>query len=95
MMAIKFRKARRRFGAGRNAKGQGRLAMTQKVYCTLVGALFVVGALVHLCRLFFGWPIVIAGWNAPLWASWIGLIIAGVPGFYGLYFGLRASRRVD
>ena len=65
--------------------------MTVKAYCTLVGILFTIGALVHLGRLFYGWPIVIAAWNAPLWVSWVGLIIGGVLGFYGLRFGLRAS----
>ncbi|MEA2903065.1 MAG: hypothetical protein QOG83_2209 [Alphaproteobacteria bacterium] len=66
--------------------------MSEKAYCMLTGALFSIGVLVHLARLITGWPIVIAGWSAPLWVSWIGILVGGVLAFYGFRFGLSASR---
>jgi hypothetical protein len=40
-------------------------------------------------RIYMGWPIVIGSWTAPMWVSWIALVVAG-----GLsYFGLSLARQ--
>jgi hypothetical protein len=63
--------------------------MDQKQFSLVAGAIFATVAAVHLLRIYLGWPVVIDNWTAPMWVSWIGLIVAG-----GLsYFGLRLATR--
>ena len=46
---------------------------------TMVAAIiFAVVALVHLLRVAYGWVVNIAGGSVPMWASVVGLVIAGV-----------------
>ena len=46
-----------------------------RAYLQISGALFGVIALAHLLRLLRHWPIEVAGYPIPLWASWLGLLI--------------------
>jgi hypothetical protein len=63
--------------------------MDQKTFSVTAGVIFALVALVHLVRIYFGWPIAISSWSVPMWASWLALIVAA-----GLaYFGLSAARR--
>jgi hypothetical protein len=63
--------------------------MDQKTFSVVAGAIFALVALVHLSRIYMGWPVVIGSWTLPMWVSWIGLVVAG-----GLsYFGLRLAAR--
>jgi hypothetical protein len=48
-----------------------------RAYIQISGALFGIIALAHLLRLFRHWPIDLAGHMVPLWASWLGLLLAG------------------
>jgi hypothetical protein len=36
--------------------------MNEKIYCTIAGVIFSIGALVHLGRLTAGWELMLAGW---------------------------------
>jgi hypothetical protein len=63
--------------------------MNQKQFSFVAGAVFAVVALVHLLRIYMGWDIVIGGWAAPLWLSWIAAIGAAALS----YFGLRSATR--
>ena len=65
--------------------------MSEKIYCTIAGVLFTIGALVHLGRLCAGWELILAGWSAPVWLSWIGLVVAGTLGGLGLWLGARGA----
>jgi hypothetical protein len=70
------------------SKATGVEAMDQKTFTLLAGVIFGIVALLHLLRIYMGWPIVIADWTVPMWVSWIGLVVAG-----GLsYFGLSLTR---
>ncbi len=60
--------------------------MNQKNYLQIVSGLFLVIALFHLLRLVYGWEAVIGGWTAPMWFSWVGLLVAGFLGFQGWKF---------
>ena len=51
--------------------------MDQKTFSLLTGAIFALVGLLHALRIFMGWPILIGAWNAPMWLSWIGLVVAG------------------
>jgi hypothetical protein len=65
------------------------LAVDQRTYNVVASVIFALVALLHLLRIYMGWPIAIGGWTAPMWVSWIGLVVAG-----GLsYFGLSLVRR--
>ena len=44
---------------------------------TLASIIFGVIALLHLLRSIFSWPASIAGFNVPVWLSYIAVIVAG------------------
>jgi hypothetical protein len=48
-----------------------------RTYLQISGTLFGLIALGHLLRLFRHWPVDLAGHIVPLWASWVGLALAG------------------
>ena len=48
-----------------------------RAYLQISGALFGLIALAHLHRLLRHWPVDLAGHMVPLWASWVGLLLAG------------------
>ena len=63
--------------------------MDQKTFAGVAGAIFAFVALAHLFRIVMGWSVAIDGWDVPVWASWIAVIVSG-----GLsYFGLRIAAR--
>ena len=55
-----------------------------KPFTTIAVAIFTIVAIVHLLRIILGWEVTIQGTVVPMWASYLGLIIAG-----GLAFLLR------
>ena len=46
-------------------------------YLRTSGAVFLAVALLHAIRLFLAWPAQLAGWEAPIWISWVALFGAG------------------
>jgi len=59
-----------------------------KPFTTVAIAIFTIVAVVHLFRILLGWEVIIHGIVIPMWASYLGLVIAG-----GLAFLLwRESR---
>ena len=48
-----------------------------RTYLLISGSLFGLISLLHLLRLLWHWPAVIGAWTVPLWASGVGLAIAG------------------
>jgi hypothetical protein len=54
----------------------------------------------NLCRgggvppgaIYMDWPVMIGDWSVPMWASWIGLVVAGGPAFFGLRLAERDAR---
>ncbi len=63
--------------------------MNKKQFCLVAGAIFAVVAVVHLLRIALDWPVVIDGWAAPIWLSWLAVI--GAAGLSA--FGLRLAAR--
>ena len=49
--------------------------MALKVYLVATAVVFSLVALIHLLRVLFRWDVVIAGWPAPLWLSWLALVV--------------------
>ena len=58
--------------------------MDQKMFSVVAGVIFAVVALFHLVRVYMSWPVMIGDWSVPMWASWIGLVIAGGLAFFGV-----------
>ena len=63
--------------------------MDKKQFFLVAGAIFAVVAAAHLLRIYMGWPVVIDDWAAPMWVSWIGLIVAGGLSYVGLRLAMR------
>jgi hypothetical protein len=65
-------------------------AMDQKTFSTLAGTIFALVALLHALRIYMGWPVVIGAWTAPMWLSWIGLVITAALSYFGLRLATRS-----
>ena len=63
--------------------------MTARNYSLLAAVIFAIVAMLQLVRAVGSWPVTIATYPVPLWASWIVGAVAGV--LAGL--GFAASRR--
>jgi hypothetical protein len=68
-------------------------AVNQKTFNVVASVIFALVALLHLLRIYMGWPIVIGSSTVPMWASWIGLIVAGSLSYFGLSLATRSYRR--
>ena len=62
--------------------------MDKKTFTLLAGVIFAIVALLHLLRIYMGWPVVIGNWTVPMWVSWIGFVVAA-----GLSYFAFAMRR--
>jgi len=63
-----------------------------RAYLQISGTLFGLIALGHLLRLFRHWPVDLARHMVPLWASWVGLVLAGGLSVWALRL-MRAAPR--
>ncbi len=59
-------------------------AMNDKLFHLIAGTIFAVVALLHALRIYLGWPVVIGGWSAPMWVSWIAVVVAGGLSYFAL-----------
>jgi hypothetical protein len=50
--------------------------MNDKLFHLIAGTIFALVALLHVLRIYMGWSVVVGGWSAPMWVSWIGLVVA-------------------
>ena len=58
--------------------------MNDKLFHLIAGTIFALVALLHVLRIYMGWPVVVGVWSAPMWVSWIGLVVAGGLAYFGL-----------
>lgn len=61
----------------------------ERTYLMIVGVIFAAVALVHLIHIFSGADLVILGWSAPFWLSWLGTVIASYLAYASLHFFRR------
>jgi hypothetical protein len=69
------------------AMATSRSSMTiagDKLFHLIVGTVFALAALLQALRIYLGWPVVIGGWNAPMWVSWIAVVVAGILSYFAL-----------
>ena len=57
--------------------------MGQQTYNAVTAALFLIIAVLHLLRIVFGWAAEIGGLAIAMWASWLGLVVAGALAYSG------------
>ena len=51
--------------------------MNDNLFHLIAGTIFALVALLQVLRLYMGWSVVIGGWSAPMWLSWIAIVVAG------------------
>ena len=68
---------------------KGKPAMDQKTFTILAGVVFAVVALLHVLRIWMGWPAAIGGWAVPMWLSWVAVVVAGGLSYLGLSLAMR------
>jgi hypothetical protein len=64
--------------------------MTEKTFVTIATVIFALVAVLHLLRLVIGWSVIIDTWTAPMWVSWVGLVVAGGLSYYGARLAMRS-----
>ena len=57
--------------------------MNKRTYFLISSLVFAIVAIVHLLRIINQFEVVIGTWSAPMAASWIGLIAAGILSYCG------------
>jgi hypothetical protein len=65
----------------------------QKSFFVLAGLIFALVAVGHLLRIYMDWSVVIGSWTAPMWLSWIAVVVAGGLSFFGLRLATRSQLR--
>ena len=49
--------------------------MNHKLYCVISGIIFVVVAVAHGGRVFYGWHLQVEDVVVPMWVSWFGVLM--------------------
>jgi hypothetical protein len=60
------------------------IAMNDRSFHLIAGTIFALVALLQALRIYMGWPVVIGGWSAPMWISWIAIVVAGSLCYFAL-----------
>ena len=58
--------------------------MNDRLFHQIAGTIFALAALLQALRLYMGWPVLIGGWDAPMWISWIAIVVAGGLSYFAL-----------
>ena len=69
--------------------------MTIRTFCTLAAAIFALIALLQLIRIVMGWSVTLNGVDAPFWASWIAVTVAGALSLVGFRAATRSERLAE
>lgn len=66
-------------------------ALRERSYFTLVGLVFGAVAVVHFARVFFAMDLVVMGWAAPHWLSWIATVVTAYLAYMSFRLAVRRS----
>lgn len=58
--------------------------MSQKTYNNFTGLIFLMVLIMHLLRVLKGWDVAIGDYSVPVWASWVGIVVAATLSYHGL-----------
>lgn len=67
-------------------------ALRERTYLLVSGIVFGIVALAHLYRVFAGADLVLAGWDLPLWLSWVGILVTTYLSYMSLRLALRMKK---
>ena len=59
--------------------------MNQKTFNTWAGVVFAIAFVIHGLRLIKGWDVSIGTYDAPMWASWVAIVVTGCLAYHGLF----------
>lgn len=62
------------------------LHLSFRAYAAVSAFIFTLVSVLHLVRLFEQGSMVLGGWEVPMLASFVGLIVAGYLAFEGFHF---------
>jgi hypothetical protein len=65
--------------------------LREKTYLIAAGALFAVVAAAHFVRIFTGSDLIIMGWDAPVWLSWIGTAATAYLSYMSFHLSLKVK----
>jgi hypothetical protein len=65
--------------------------LRERTYLIAAGALFGVVAAAHLLRIFTNTDIVILGWEAPIWLSWIGTAATAYLSYMSFHLSMKVK----
>lgn len=68
-------------------------SVREHTYVLVAGALFSVVAITHLYRIFTGGDLIILGWDAPLWLSWLGVAVTTYLAYLSFHFATFGTKR--
>lgn len=57
--------------------------MSSTAFCRVAASLFGIVALAHVARLALDVPVQVGSTTVPMWASWLGLLVAGGLSLWG------------
>lgn len=57
--------------------------MNQRTYYFYTGIIFAIIAIMHLVRIIYAWPVMVADVAIPLWVSWIPVLLGGYLAYRG------------
>lgn len=67
--------------------------MRERTYILVVGAIFTIVAVSHLFRIFTGSDLILLGWDAPLWLSWFGVMVASYLAYASFHMLSKMPRK--
>jgi len=67
--------------------------MSRRAYLLITAVIFSLVALLHLVRIIFGWNAMLGSWSAPMWLSWVALIVTGALAYFGFSLATQSSRK--
>jgi hypothetical protein len=63
--------------------------MSEKMFSLIVGIVFLLFAIGHLARVFFGMSFVVQDFAVPMWASAVAVVIAAFLSYEGFHFSRK------
>lgn len=63
--------------------------MNELYFHIVAGAIFSLVLILHVLRIAFGWQVAVGDWSAPMWVSWLAIIIAALLAVESFRLGMR------
>lgn len=64
--------------------------MSQTDYLKISGLIFLTVDILHALRIYNNWPAQVASWEAPMWLSWIVVVLTTILVMYSFKYAKKA-----